>query len=462
MSAAPPALLVAATHSGAGKTTAVGVIVRALRARGASVQTFKLGPDFIDAAYHVEASDRPAINLDLWMQGEEGVVESFRRWSRGADVSVVEAMGALFDGENGTHRGSAAHVAKLLDIPVIVVLDVWGMTRTAGALLKGLRRFDPDLRIAGCVLNRVGSATHAAMVVDALTAHLRPLVVGTIRHDQDLVIPERHLGLLTVEENRATRATREEACRRAAATLHVDRIASIAGMDGDRTVVSVPSPVPQRSPARSARRRRRLALARDDAFCFYYTENLLLLEDAGFEIVPFRPTVDASLPCDVDAIYLGGGYPESFADALSANVALAAELRARRDNGTPIYAECGGLVYAARSLTGFDGVRHEMAGLLPIDVVMDPEHLAIDYVSVQTLTPTPLGPSGTVARGHEFHRSRIVRSDLEPNLYDLTTSRGTRRRDGFAVDNVVASYVHLHFGSNPRVVEHLANAAGSS
>ena len=169
-------MLIAGTHSGAGKTTVTSVIVSALRRRGLSVQPFKLGPDFIDAAYHAEAAGRPSINLDLWMMGEEGVRQSHRRWSDEADVSVIEAMGALYDGEDGTERGSAAEVAKLLDVPVIVVLDVWGMTRTAAAILEGLRAFDPALRIAGCVLNRVGSATHAEMIMKALPDELRELV----------------------------------------------------------------------------------------------------------------------------------------------------------------------------------------------------------------------------------------------------------------------------------------------
>ncbi|HEY8471587.1 MAG TPA: cobyrinate a,c-diamide synthase [Natronosporangium sp.] len=450
-----PAVLIAATHSGAGKTTATAVVLRALRRRGLAVQPFKLGPDFIDPMYHAEATGTPSINLDLWLMGAAGVRRSFRRWSRPADISVIEAMGALYDGADGTERGSAAHLAKVLDVPVIVVLDVWGMTRTAGAILAGLAGFDPDLRIAGYLLNRVGSDKHAQLVIDALPKQHRELVLGAIPHRPELAIPERHLGLLTVAENPTSAAARDEAFQQAAERLDVDRLCRLAGVGTQR-------------PARPPKRRRttaptaRLAVARDPAFCFYYRENLLLLRDAGFELVEFRPTADRRLPAGVDAVYLGGGYPESFAAELAANRSLAAELRDRAAAGMPVYAECGGLIYLGRSLTVHTGQRHRMAGVLPLDVVMDPAHLAIRYVTVRTRRRSPLGGPATTARGQEFHQSRIVRADLEPDLYEVTTSDGQRYRDGYLHRNVVASYLHLHFGSNRAIVSNLLAAARSA
>jgi cobyrinic acid a,c-diamide synthase len=200
-----PAVIVSATHSGAGKTTATASIIRGLRRSGLRrVQPFKLGPDFIDPAYLAEAAGRPTVNLDLWMMGDDGVRRAFRRWSSDADIAVVEAMGALYDGEGGSESGSAAAVAKLLGLPVLVVLDAYGMTRTAGAILLGLREFDPDVRIAGCVLNRVGSAAHGEMISAALSEEQRELVIGTIQREDALDIPERHLGLLTATENQET------------------------------------------------------------------------------------------------------------------------------------------------------------------------------------------------------------------------------------------------------------------
>lgn len=203
----------------------------------------------------------------------------------------------------------------------------------------------------------------------------------------------------------------------------------------------------------------RLALARDQAFSFYYEENLRLLREAGFALVPFRPTIDPELPVDVDAIYIGGGYPESFAVGLEANVSLAAELRERAANGMPVLAECGGLMYLSRTLTGFDGIRHSMSGVLPLDVVMDPSHLAIRYIAARTTAGSPLGPAGTTVRGQEFHQSRIVGSDVEPTLFDVTTSSGQKYRDGYLLGGVTASYGHLYFASNPDLASNLLRSA---
>lgn len=475
----PPTLLVAATHSGAGKTTVTASIMRALRDAGLRVQPFKLGPDFIDPAYLSEAAGRPAVNLDLWMMGPEGVKSSFASWSADADIAVIEAMGALYDGEDGSASGSAATVAKLLGAPVVLVLDVWGMTRTAGAVLLGMREFDPAVRIAGCVLNRTGSETHREMILAALPAELRSLVVGAIPRADALEIPERHLGLLTAAENQADATARSDAQRRAGGGLDVEQLTAIAAAgpppmpvavaagrgEGLRRPAAVGHGEGRRRPAPvwhgespAPRPRARLAVARDAAFCFYYEDNLKLLAQAGFELVPFRPTGDAALPEGVDAVYLGGGYPESFAPELAANAPLLTELRGRASRGMPIYAECGGLLYLGRSLTGFDGERHAMSGVIPLDVRMDPAHLAISYVEARTRARSPLGEMGTAARGQEFHQSRIA-AGPEPTLYDLTTSGGERRQAGFLQGNVAASYVHLHLASCPDLAPSLVASA---
>lgn len=439
-----PALIVSSTHSGAGKTTATSAVIHALRESGLRVRPFKLGPDFIDTAYLGEAAGKEAINLDLWMMGAEGTRAAFRRWSRDADIAVIEAMGAIFDGADGSGRGSAADLARLLGLPVLIVLDVAGMTRTAAAILEGLIAFDPGLEVAGVILNRVGSERHAEMVMEGLPAGLRDLVLGAIPRDLGLEIPERHLGLLTAEESETARPVREAARERAGERLDTERVRRIA------------RPAATGEPAKAERQRghrpsARLAIARDRAFCFYYEENLRLLREAGFELVAFRPTLDRHLPPGVDAVYIGGGYPESCAVALAANRSLAEELRRRAADGMPVYAECGGLLYLARSLTGFDGARHEMSGVLPLDIVMDREHLAIRYVSARTSAPSLLGATGTTARGQEFHQSRIAAAEIEPTLYELRTSEGESGRDGFLRGNVAASYVHLHFGSEPGI-----------
>ncbi len=447
---AGPGVLIAATHSGAGKTTATTIVLTALRHRGLDVQPFKIGPDFIDPAYHADAGHRHSINLDVWMMGEHGVRDSYARWSNGADISVIESMGALYDGADGSGYGSAAHVAKLLDLPVIVVLDVSGMTRTATAILMGLADFDPSIVIAGVFFNRAGSTRHAEMVMEGLPEHLRRVVLGAILDDSDLEIPERHLGLTTLEENQTTHSSREQARERAARNLVIDRISTMA-----RRSHSAPSHgIPEVPPVLA-----RLAVARDRAFSFYYQENLLLLRAAGFELVPFAPTTDPGLPANIDAVYIGGGYPESFAAELATNRSLAAELRQRAAAGTPIYAECGGLLYLGRSLTGFDGTSQAMSGILPLDFVMDHKHLAIRYVAVRTREHSPMGERGTTARGQEFHQSRIAHSEITPTLYEVSTSDGRTRRDGYLQRRVLASYVHLHFSSNPHLPTNFLAAA---
>jgi cobyrinic acid a,c-diamide synthase len=340
------------------------------------------------------------------------------------------------------------------------VLDVWGMTRTAAPILRGLRDFDPEVEIAGCVLNRVGSPGHAAMVVDSLPEDVRGLVVGSVVASEDLAIPERHLGIVTVQELGASAAARAQARERAGSGLDLDLIIELAaaagqGTRGTPTDASV-------TPFSPPRERLRMAIAQDEAFHFYYEENLDLLRRAGFDLVPFRPTADASLPPDVDIVYLGGGYPESFAADLAANESLAAELREQVADGLPIFAECGGFIYLGRSLTGFEGETHAMAGVLPLDFTMDREHLSIAYVTATTTSDSPLGLTGTTLRGQEFHQSRIVGSPTdaaEPDLYELTRSDDRRSRSGLARPNIAASYVHLHLASNPTVATNLADAA---
>ncbi|MFC7623831.1 cobyrinate a,c-diamide synthase [Microlunatus sp. GCM10028923] len=451
----PPAagVLVAGSHSGAGKTTVTAVLLAAARRRGLDVRPFKLGPDFIDPGYHAAATGRESINLDRWMMGEAGIKTAYQRWADGGELAVIEAMGALYDGEDGSGRGSAAELAKLLGVPVIIVLDVWGMTRTTAAVLDGLIGFDAELPVAGWILNRVGSAGHAKMIMDALPDRLRDGVLGWIRHDDDLGVPERHLGLVTTAELAVPAERRERALINAAEHLDLDRLI------GDRPLSSGGPAAPHEPTSKGSGGGLRLAVAWDDAFCFRYPENLRLLREAGFEPVPFRPTVDPALPPDVAVIYLCGGYPESFAAQLAGNTSLAAELRDRAAAGTPILAECGGLIYLARTLTDFDGRTYPMCGVLPLDVIMDRDHLAIRYVEARTLHPSPLGPAGTTVRGQEFHQSRILASDLEPNLFETVTSAGGTGRDGYLRDNVLACYSHLYLGSNPAIAEALASAA---
>lgn len=447
----PAAVVISATHSGAGKTTVTRALLWALRARGLVVQPFKIGPDFIDPMYHQALAARPSVNLDVWMMGENGVREVFDRWSAGADAVVIEAMGALYDGAGGGHLGSAAHVAAILAVPVVVVVDVWGMTRTTGALMDGIDGFDPQVRIGGFVLNRVGSSTHRKLIEQGVGETRWRRVVATLEADPGLEVAERHLGLLTPWEN--------------SADGQADGVARVGRqIDLDRMFEGLPSSGRVRStgPARTHRRaaRARLALARDAAFCFYYEENLAALAAAGFELAEFSPTAGEALPPSSDAVYFGGGYPESFAAQLAANTRLAAQLRDAAGRGMPIYGECGGLVWLGRTLRTEDGGEHEMSGVLPIDITMDARHLAIRYVELTTNADSLLGRQGTVLRGQEFHQSRITASSIQADFYTVRTSDGHEFRDGYQHRSVVAGYMHAYFaGQGSTVAERFVETA---
>lgn len=450
-----PAIIIAATHSGAGKTTVTRALLAALKARGLVVQPFKIGPDFIDPMYHSAIVGKPSVNLDLWMMGEAGIRDVYSRWSQNADVAVIEAMGALFDGANGTDEGSAAHIAKLLGIPVVVVIDVYGMTRTTAAIMDGIDSFDPDVKIAGFILNRcgyAGSEAHKNLIKAAVGAKRWDHVLSIVCDSPALEVAERHLGLITTYENAAS--DDNSGLKRIAEQIDVNKIFSFSlkANASMRPQSAKPSICPQSA---------RLAVARDAAFCFYYEENLAALKAAGFAIVEFPPIAGDMLPPDTDAVYFGGGYPESFARELADNVNLAAQLRRAAELGMPIYGECGGLIYLGRSLTGFDGKTYPMSGVLPVDFVMDPAYLQIRYIELTTRRDSLLGSAGTVIRGQEFHQSRVASSGLSSDFYAAKTSDGRAYIDGYQRQNVVASYAHIYLNSCADAANSFVNAARS-
>jgi cobyrinic acid a,c-diamide synthase len=445
------AFVVAGTHSGVGKTTVSLAVMGLLAERGYVVQPFKIGPDFIDPGYHRQVAGRASVNLDLWMMGPAGIQETFSWYCAGADVAVIEAMGGLYDGDDGTAEGSAASVARLLRLPVVLVVDVWGMTTSTAAVIGGFEGFDRAVDIRAVVLNRPGSRKHVEMILRALPEPMRSKVVGYLPASDHLAIDERHLGLVTPEENH--RAPAALAAMVASAREHVALDHLI-----QRIATSDLPIVPPRSLRPAPTRRVRIAVAEDAAFCFYYRENLRLLEQAGAELIPFSPIADSALPEGVGGVYLGGGYPESFAGRLAANGSMHEALAAFTNGGGWIYGECGGLMYLGESLTDVDGCAYPMVGLLPLRSVMDRSHLAIRYVEVTTRTASPLGPAGLVARGQEFHQSRLLAGPAPDHLYAIRDCTGIQATEGFACERVVGSYVHLYFGSNPDIAASLVNS----
>jgi cobyrinic acid a,c-diamide synthase len=460
-----PRLVLAGVSSSVGKTTVTVALARALRARGLRVALFKCGPDYLDPTYHARAVAEPANDradaasgspqrvlgrsetLDGWMMGRDAVRATFAHAARDADVCLVEGVMGLFDGASPTgEEGSTAELAKWLDAPVVLVVDAGGMARTIAALVAGFVSFDPALRVAGVIANRIGSRGHLDLLRKALRS---PPIVGGLPRDNDHAFPGRHLGLLTADENVLPEALLDHWGEQASQWLGIDALRAIARAAPQLELESAAEPV-----VRKAKARCRIGLAYDEAFHFYYADNLRRLEALGAELVPFSPIRDASLP-EVDGLYIGGGYPEVHAASLAANVAMREAVASLAGRSAPVYAECGGLMYLTNAIRTVSGERHPMVGLLPTEAQMCPKLQALGYVEVETQAKTILGEAGSRFRGHQFRYSELS-PPLSPEVVEHVYKLRRRRNDetlpeGYRARSVVASYVHAHWASNPRV-----------
>lgn len=434
--------MIAGTSSGAGKTTVATGLIAALVARGLAVGAAKVGPDFIDPGYHGLATGRPSRNLDAWMCGVDAVPPLAGRAAAGADVLVVEGVMGLFDG-SGDPSGpaaSTAHVARLLDAPVVLVVDASSVGGSVAATVHGFATFDPSTRVAGVVLNRVGSDSHEALLRDAL-APLGIPVLGALRRDPAYSWRDRHLGLVPVAEQR-------DAVRRSVATL-AGAVARDVDLDAAMALArSAPSVAVEEPPAARRQGPAVVAVAGGPAFSFTYPDNLELLAQAGADLVSFDPLADERLPEEATGLYAGGGFPEVYAEALAANRPLLADVRARVGAGLVTWAECGGLLWLARSLDG-----HPLAGALPADGRMT-DRLTLGYRRARTRFASPLGPAGTELRGHEFHYSTL---DPQGDALDWS-GRTAQGRAGYAGPTLLASYLHVHMGADPTPAERLVAA----
>ena len=449
-SSSPRVLVVAGVASGVGKTTVTLGLLEAFRRRGLTVQAFKVGPDFIDPGFHEIATGRLSYNLDGWMCGRHHVRATVARRAGDADLAIVEGAMGCFDGLDGTgDDGSTAQVAKWLGAPVVLVIDAEAAARSAAAVVLGFEHFDAELEIAGVIANRVAGDTHARFVQNAIGARCRAVPLGAIPRDAALTLPERHLGLVTAGEGPLTSDTRHRLVEVVERSVDLDALWKLAAP----LRVSPPAETPLPASPRA-----RIGVARDSAFCFYYRDNFALLEAAGAELVFWSPLTDRALP-RVDGLYFGGGYPELHAAALAANKPVRDAVHAFAAAGGPIYAECGGLMYLADALEDLDGATHAMVGLLPTTVRMRPRRLSLAYTEVTLTGATPLGDAGAVARGHEFHYSRIdpVPSAV-PRAYLLRPRHGEERAEGYVVGRALLSYVHLHFASNPALADRFVAA----
>lgn len=441
-----PRIIVAAPASGQGKTTIATGLMAALARRGLKVQGFKSGPDYIDPVVHTAATGRPSRNLDTWMMGEGLVLESFERASRGADIAVIEGVMGLFDGYSGKDdAGSAAHLARLLNAPVLLVVDAWAMARSAAALIHGFATFDCRLRVGGVLLNNLAGEGHFRYISEALDGSGVP-PLGWLRKDESLALPERHLGLVPAH----TAGYLERLADSIAQSVDLDAVVRLASSAG-----ALQAPAARRFPERVPGERFTLAVARDAAFWFYYQDSLDFLAALGAEIAPFSPLSDPRPPAGTQAVYIGGGYPELHAEALTANEPMRGWLR---EANVPIYAECGGLMYLTRAIHDAAGRRFPMVGRLPAEAHMAGRGLRLGYVTATALCDHLLARAGEQVRGHEFHCSQLDEAPA-PAAWSCQGSFGGARKEGFVAPGMLASYVHLHLAATPIAAARFVEAA---
>ena len=448
-----PRLVIAGTHSGVGKTTATLSILAALRARGRQVQPFKAGPDFIDPSHHREATGRPSRNLDGWMLGAEVNRSIFARTAADADISIIEGMMGLFDSSSPVNDiGSTAELAKQLEAPVVLVVDGSAMARSAAAMVVGYARFDPTLRVSGVLFNRVSSEGHYKLLKAAVEQETDVKAVGYLRPDSALTIKDRHLGLRMAGED-SDRSLYHQLAEAAFDTVDLDRIELLAN-----SCVSLPPA--SESVAHRRAKTVRIGVAQDEAFCFYYEDNLELLREAGGELVVFSPLRDANLPEDLGMLYLGGGYPELHGAALTANASMRSAIQRFATEGGTIYAECGGMMYLTQGIRDFDGLLHEMVGLFPAEATMQRAKMTLGYRAFEVAQSCVIGPAGLTARGHEFHYSSITPKGPLTYACTLADADGESRGcDGMLANNTLGLYTHLHFASQPTCAAALIDSA---
>ncbi|CCO22751.1 cobyrinate a,c-diamide synthase [Maridesulfovibrio hydrothermalis] len=445
--------IIAGTHSGCGKTSVTLGLMAALARKNLKVQPFKTGPDFIDPGHHTRAAGRTCHNLDGWMLSGETLRDIFSRYSQDADASIVEGVMGLFDGYSALEdTGSTAHLSKELNLPVILVIDARAMARSAAALILGFCNFDPETPVAGVIFNRVGSKNHEQTLREAISLTEIPLI-GCLPRRDEIATPSRHLGLVTPEHLQDL-------------DLKYNALADWVeeNLDLDLILESLPDiPIPPRFDEVPMIPRIRIGVARDEAFSFYYEENLRILRESGAELIPFSPTSDKELPEGISGLYLGGGYPELSAFDLAQNTKLRRAVAEFSASGKPVYAECGGFMYLMESICKDDRV-FPMCGVFPFRCSMQSRFQALGYREIELSKDSVLGPAGTIVRGHEFHYSALEdMPDSPEKLYLVSSKKNIPKTEGFTVNgNTLGSYIHLHFASNPEVARNFVEACVNS
>jgi len=456
-----PRLVLAGLAGDSGKSLVSLGLIRTLRQRGLKVSPFKKGPDFIDAAWLGAAAGTPCRNLDTFMMEPEVILSSLAEGGRDASIAVVEGNRGLYDGLDAGGSHSTAQLAKLIGAPVVLIVDVTKSTRTVAAQVLGCRVLDPELRLAGVILNRVGTSRQEKVIREAIKVDVDLPVLGAIPRLADQHLPSRHLGLVTAMEHPRVAETLERVAAVVAEHVDIPALLALADDTPDLESVAVPTPATQATQTTGAKRVR-IGVLRDRAFSFYYPENLAALERAGADLCDISPLADAELP-DIDALYAGGGFPEIYASELAANRSLREAIADRIGQGLPVWAECGGLMYLSRALIK-DGVTHDMVGALPVRVEQMTRPQGHGYVQALSDRANPILPEGTELCGHEFHYSRLLdNGNKVPTVLKLSRGVGVGGgRDGLQVGQAVATYTHLHALATPSWAPGLVGAAAGS
>ncbi len=441
-----PRLAVSATRGGLGKTTISIGITAAWLGQGRRVAVFKKGPDFIDAGWLGKAAGRPCYNLDLFMMEGEGILRSFQQHTDGVDAAVIEGNRGLFDGVDESGSYSTARLAKLLKTPVVLIVDCAKASSTVGAVVLGCRTYDPEVDIKGIILNNVSPGRHETVIRKAIAQSSGIPVVGAVPRLKNGEFPERHMGLTPFHEHpevdQAIRAAASAATKYLDLSLLWEIACAAPGLDVPAAIASPDRPT-------AGKKRAVIGVIRDTAFQFYYPDNLEALEQQGATLREIDALHDRELP-DIDALYIGGGFPETQAAELAANESFCRSVKAAAEDGLPIYAECGGLIYLGRSLT-VGGKSYPMTVVLPIDFVLEKRPQAHGYTVLETGIGSPFLDKGVIIKGHEFHYSRPMTSDgLQPTAYHMVRGHGIDGQgDGIVYKNVLAAYTHLHALGTP-------------
>ena len=449
-----PCIVIGATSSGVGKTSLAIGLCAALRKRGLSVQPFKVGPDFLDPTYLTRAAGRQCYNLDSFMTNANYVRDLFARKTADADIAIVEGVMGLFDGaRTDSLTGSTAEIASILDAPVLLVTNTHGVARSIAPMVSGFANFEKNVRVAGVVANFAGSESHAKLLQESLQSAKLPELVGAVPRCKLPKLPSRHLGLVSANRETFSDDKIDELADAIAEFVDLDKLIKVANTASevfcDNRVTKTEAII-------------KLAVARDEAFHFFYQDNLEALETAGAELAYFSPVNDSELPPDCDAIYLPGGYPELFANQLAMNQKMLEQIRAFAKTGKLIYAECGGLMYLCESIQVNEN-EFQLAGVMPAKVKMLERFRQLGYREVTMLSDSIWARKDEKLRGHEFHYSQIEEQDFAQQgfneIYKLSSRKGDAGTEGYAKGNILASYMHLHWASSPEACQRFVSQA---